>query len=78
MATPAPPVQASTSVFDKIILALEVATEVMASVPSPVSAFAGIALKLEQLSQAALAAHAASKGMTVDQVIAQLKQEPPV
>lgn len=82
MSTPAPPPATSTtvttSVFDKILLGLEIATEVMAVVPTPFAPFAPIALKLESIIGAAIAAKAAASGQTVDQVIAQLHQITPV
>ena len=82
MSTPAPPKVASTpmttSVFDKILLGLEIATEVMAVVPSPAMPFAAIALKLEQIIGASIKAKAAASGQTVEQVIAQLHQIAPV
>jgi hypothetical protein len=60
------------NIFDKILLMLETATTVMSTVPSPVAPFAGIALQLEKIVGAAIAAHAASTGKTVEEVIAGL------
>lgn len=76
--TATPPLTTTSTALSKIILALEVATEVMSVVPSPAQPFAPIALQLEQLVGAAIAAHAASQGKTVDAVIAELHQIPAV
>lgn len=77
-AAPPTAMVATNSVFSKILLALEVATEIMAVVPSPVLPFAGVALSLEQIVGAAISAQAASRGQTVQEVIAQLHQIQPV
>ena len=69
-----PALSTTSSVFEKIILALEVATEVMSVVPSPAMPFAPIALQLEKLVGASIAAHAAAQGKTVAEVISQLHQ----
>lgn len=53
----------------------EILAELASVVPSPVQAFAPFALKLLQIANAAIQAHATSSGQTVDQVVAKLHQE---
>ncbi len=65
-------------IFDTILTYLEAATAVMAAVPSPVTPFAALALTLEKITHAAIRAQAASKGQTVEEVIAQLHHIDPV
>lgn len=73
--TPVPnpaPVVVKTSIFATILKDLQIATQIIALVPSPISPFAGVALELESVVGAAIGALAASKGMTVAEVIATL------
>jgi len=53
---------------------LEGVTAAVAVVPSPATPFAALALELEKIVGSSIAALAASKGQTVEQVIAQLHQ----
>lgn len=70
--TPAnPPTAPAPNIFDKILLGLEIATEVMAVVPVT-APFAAIALQLEKITGASIKALAASKGQTVEDVIKEL------
>jgi len=64
--------------FQSILAFLQAATAIMGAVPSPAQPFAAIALMLEKIVQAAIQAHAASTGKTVDEIIAQLHKIDPV
>lgn len=78
---PAPaPAQLSTvqKILDDALLATDIIASVASVVPSPAQPFALLALKLLPLAQSAIAAHAATTGQSVDQVIAQLHQIQPV
>ncbi len=61
-----------------ILAWLQGLTAAVAVVPSPATPYAALALQLEQIVAASIAALAASKGQTVEQVIAQLHQIQPV
>ena len=61
-----------------VLAYLEGITAAVAVVPSPATPFAALALELEKIVGSSIAALAASKGQTVDQVIAQLHQIQPV
>lgn len=74
--TPIPTAPHNTT-LQSILGYLQIATEIMAVVPSPAMPFAGIALQFEAIVQAALKAHAASTGKTVEEIIAQLHQITP-
>ena len=62
----------------EILAWIEGVTAAVAVVPSPATPFAALALELEKIVGSSIAALAASKGQTVDQVIAQLHQIQPV
>lgn len=57
---------------------IEVATSVVASLPTPIQPEAGLALQLEKIAVAALQGHAQSQGLTVEQVIAKLHPIQPI
>ncbi len=57
---------------------IEGVTAAIAVVPSPATPFAALALELEKIVGSAIGALAASKGQTVQEVIAQLHQIQPV
>ena len=61
-----------------VLAYLEGITAAVAVVPSPATPFAALALELEKIVGSSIAALAASKGQTVEQVIAQLHQIQPV
>ena len=61
-----------------VLAYLEGITAAVAIVPSPATPFAALALELEKIVGSSIAALAASKGQTVEQVIAQLHQIQPV
>lgn len=58
--------------LDSILAHLQAITEVLAAFPSPAQVPAGLAVAIEKIVQAALRAHAASTGKTVEQVISEL------
>lgn len=70
--TPATPVV--NSIFSNILMWAEVATEVASVVPSPAQPFAATALMVENLIGRLITTHAAIKGQTVEQTVAQLHQ----
>lgn len=78
VAMPPAPAPVKTSLFATIIHDLEIATQIIAMVPSPIQPFAGIALELEQVVNAAIAGLAASKGKTVAEIVAQLHEITPI
>jgi len=60
--------------LDSILSYLEGITKVASSVPVPqVGVIASVALEVEQILHAAIRAHAASTGKTVDEIVAGLK-----
>lgn len=61
-----------------ILTYLEATTEVMQAIPGPTQVPAALALTLEKIFGAALTAHAASKGKTVEEIIAGLHQITPI
>ena len=61
-----------------VLAYLEGITAAVAIVPSPATPFAALALELEKIVGSSIAALAASKGQTVEQVITQLHQIQPV
>lgn len=62
----------------QVLAWLQGITVAVALVPSPATPYAALALELEKIVGSAIAALAASKGQTVEQVIAQLHQIQPV
>ncbi len=62
----------------EVLMWLETVTSVVAMVPSPATPFAALALELEKITAAAIAAQAASKGLTVEEVIAKLHKIEPI
>ena len=72
-----PPIKTSspTSILATVLNDIQLVTQVVSLVPSPVSAFAGLALELEQVAKAAINALAAAKGQTATEIAAQLHQE---
>ncbi len=65
--------------LDSILSYLEGITKVASTVPVPqVGIIAGIALEIEQIVHAAIKAHAASTGKTVDEIVAGLQHVKPV
>lgn len=62
----------------EILAWIEGVTAAISVVPSPAAPFALVAVELEKIVGSSIAALAASKGQTVDQVIAQLHQIEPV
>ena len=62
----------------QVLTWLETVTSVVAMVPSPVTPFAALALELEKITHAAISAQAASKGMTVEQILSQLHKIDPI
>jgi hypothetical protein len=61
-----------------ILTYLEAVSGVVAMVPSPAQPFAALALQLEKITHAAIKAQAASKGQTVEEVIAGLHHLEPI
>ncbi len=61
-----------------ILAYLQGLTAAIALVPSPATPYALLALELEKIVGSAIAALAASKGQSVEEVIAQLHQIQPV
>ncbi len=64
--------------LNSILAYLQAVTEVVAAFPSPAAVPAGMALAIEKILQAAIKAHAASSGKTVEQIIADLHHIDPV
>jgi hypothetical protein len=65
--------------LEGILAYLEGITKVASTVPIPqVAIISGIALEIEQIVGAAIRAHAASSGKTVDEIVAGLKHVQPV
>lgn len=65
------------NVLNNILLALQFGTQILARIPATAIP-ATLALELEGIASAAIQALAASKGKTVEEVIAGLKIEAPV
>lgn len=65
--------------LDNILSYLEGITKVASAVPVPqVGVIASVALEVEQILHAAVRAHAASSGKTIEEIISGLKHVEPV
>lgn len=64
--------------LSSILTYLEAVTSVIALVPSPAQPFAALALQLQKITAAAIKAEAASKGKTVEEIIAGLHHLEPL
>ena len=57
---------------------LQVVTEIVAGLPTPLQPEASLALQIEKIAFGALKVHASATGQTVDQIIAQLHKIEPI